>query len=80
MTTVLDVKGLYCPQPLLRARKALLAVPAGDSLVVLSTDPSAAIDFTVYCDRVGLELVRVDKEPGLLTIEVKKPPHWGVRG
>jgi tRNA 2-thiouridine synthesizing protein A len=41
---VLDARGLRCPLPLVRARQALAALPAGETLVVLATDPEAPID------------------------------------
>jgi tRNA 2-thiouridine synthesizing protein A len=72
-THLLDVKGLWCPEPVLRTRQALIDVPPGGVLTVLATDPAAVIDFTVYCDRAGLELLSVRKEPGLLTFEIRKP-------
>jgi tRNA 2-thiouridine synthesizing protein A len=70
---VLDVKGLWCPEPVLRTNLALRDVPPGAVLTVLATDPAAVIDFTCYCDRAGLELLSVKKEPGLLTFEIRKP-------
>ena len=69
---VLDVKGLRCPQPILRTRKAMLDVPPGERLTVLATDPSAVIDFRVYCDHVGHKLVSITETPGLLTFEIEK--------
>lgn len=44
MERTLDVRGLACPLPTLRARVALRAVPPGGTLVVLTTDPEAPID------------------------------------
>src|SRR6185312_5496151 len=66
MSRILDVKGLYCPEPVLRTKLAMRALPPGETLTVLATDPAAVIDFTCYCDRAGLELLSVRKEPGLL--------------
>jgi tRNA 2-thiouridine synthesizing protein A len=44
MRHTLDLRGLRCPIPLLRARAALPALPPGATLVVLATDPEAPID------------------------------------
>jgi tRNA 2-thiouridine synthesizing protein A len=44
MERTLDVRGLACPIPALRARIALRSVPPGGTLVVLATDPEAPID------------------------------------
>jgi tRNA 2-thiouridine synthesizing protein A len=41
---MLDVRGLACPIPLIRARRSLAALSDGDRLVVLATDPEAPID------------------------------------
>jgi tRNA 2-thiouridine synthesizing protein A len=54
---VLDVKGLNCPLPILRARKALKEVPPGGTLQVLATDPGAVKDFEAFCRTTGNELV-----------------------
>ena len=54
---VLDATGLRCPLPVLRARKALRALPAGARLRVLATDPGAAQDFRAFCEATGHELV-----------------------
>ena len=44
MERLLDVRGLRCPIPLIRAREALPALAPGDTLVVLATDPEAPVD------------------------------------
>jgi tRNA 2-thiouridine synthesizing protein A len=54
---LLDVKGLKCPLPILRARKALEAVPLGATLEVLATEPGAVTDFEALCRMTGNELV-----------------------
>jgi len=54
---VLDVKGLNCPLPILRAKKALKDMPAGSTLQVLATDPGAVKDFEAFCRSTGNELV-----------------------
>jgi tRNA 2-thiouridine synthesizing protein A len=70
---ILDVKGLYCPEPVLRTERVMRDLPAGEILTVLSTDPAAVIDFPYFCHGAGLELLSVTKEPGLLTFEIRKP-------
>ena len=44
MERELDVRGLSCPIPLVKARAALPGLSAGDALVVLATDPEAPVD------------------------------------
>jgi tRNA 2-thiouridine synthesizing protein A len=54
---VLDVKGLNCPLPILRAKKALKDLPTGGTLQVLATDPGAVKDFEAFCRTTGNELM-----------------------
>ena len=53
----LDAKGLNCPLPILKARKALKEVPAGGILEILATDPGAIADFHAFCRQTGNELI-----------------------
>lgn len=53
----LDAKGLNCPLPILKARKALKDVPAGGTLEILATDPGAVADFEAFCRQTGNELL-----------------------
>jgi tRNA 2-thiouridine synthesizing protein A len=52
----LDVRGLNCPVPLIRARRELAALAPGDVLVVLATDPEAPIDLAALAADGGHEL------------------------
>ena len=54
---ILDTKGLTCPLPVLKARKALAELPLGAKLEVLSTDPGSVPDFTAFCASTGNVLV-----------------------
>ena len=45
---VLDAKGLNCPLPILKAKKALKDVPEGGTLEILATDPGAVADFQAF--------------------------------
>ena len=53
----LDAKGLNCPLPILKARKALKEVPADGILEILATDPGAGADFEAFCRQTGNELI-----------------------
>ena len=57
MTIILDAKGLKCPLPVLRARKAMKEVAPGGLLQVLATDPGAVKDFAHFCETTGHALV-----------------------
>ena len=69
---VLDAKGLRCPLPVLRARKALKDVPNGDSLTVLATDPSAPKDFEAFCETAGHEFIESNEQDGIFSIRFRK--------
>lgn len=67
---VLDAKGLNCPLPILRAKKALKELATGQTLEVLATDPGAVKDFEAFCRTTGNELVEhhVDGKVYVFTI------------
>ena len=54
---VLDAKGLNCPLPILRAKKALNAMEDGQTLEIVGTGPGAVKDFEAFCRAHGIELV-----------------------
>ena len=53
MDTTLDVRGLACPLPAVKARRALAGVAPGSALVVLATDPEAPIDLAALAADAG---------------------------
>jgi tRNA 2-thiouridine synthesizing protein A len=53
----LDTRGLNCPLPILKAKKALAAMNSGDTLRVVSTDPGSMRDFQAFARQTGNELV-----------------------
>ena len=53
----LDVRGLNCPLPILRAKKALGDLSAGQVLKVMATDPGSVKDFQAFCKQTGNELL-----------------------
>ena len=53
----LDTRGLNCPLPILKAKKALAELQAGDLLKVLSTDPGSMRDFQAFARQTGHELL-----------------------
>ena len=69
---VLDTKGLKCPLPVLKARKAMRDVPPGGVLRVLATDPGAAKDFAHFCVTTGHVLLASSEAGGILTFDIKK--------
>jgi tRNA 2-thiouridine synthesizing protein A len=57
----LDLRGLACPLPVLKARKALLGLAPGRRLLVEASDPLAAIDIPHFCREAGHTLLATEK-------------------
>ena len=53
----LDVRGLVCPLPLLRTKKALATINLEEILKIVATDPASVIDFQAYVDQTNHELL-----------------------
>ena len=53
----LDTRGLNCPLPILKAKKALTAMQSGQLLRVVATDAGSLRDFTAFAKQAGNELV-----------------------
>jgi tRNA 2-thiouridine synthesizing protein A len=68
----LDAKGLNCPLPILKAKKALKPVAAGETLEILSTDPGSVADFQAFSRATGNELVEHDESDGVYRFVLKK--------
>ncbi len=72
MTTTLDTKGMNCPLPILKAKKAIKDLTEGDTLQVLSTDPGSVKDFEAFCRSTGNELLESNEADGVFTYMIKK--------
>ncbi len=57
----LDTRGLVCPLPILRTKQSLSKMTAGQILKVVATDPGAEIDFQVFAEQTGNELLSLDE-------------------
>lgn len=69
---LLDAKGLNCPLPILKAKKALKNVPVGGSLEVLATDPGSVADFEAFCRATGNELVESTVDSNVFRFVIKR--------
>jgi tRNA 2-thiouridine synthesizing protein A len=69
---VLDAKGLNCPLPILRAKKALKDIPIGGTLQVLATDPGAVKDFEAFCRATGNDLLESKVEGKLFEFLIRR--------
>jgi len=69
----LDARGLNCPLPILRAKKSMNGMLAGQILKVIATDPGAVNDFTAFCKQTGNELLESLELDGEFQFLIKKP-------
>ena len=70
--TRLDLRGLNCPQPVLRAKKALRAIPIGGVLVLECTDPLTVVDVPHFVNQTGHKLAAQDRRDGLYVFRIVK--------
>ena len=68
----LDLKGLKCPLPALKTRKALSKMESGQEIAVLCTDPMAAIDIPHLCNVTGDHLVSQEQSDDGLLFTIRK--------
>jgi len=69
---VLDLRGLRCPQPVLRAKKALRNIPIGGTLVMECTDPLTVIDVPHFVNQTGHALSAQTRDGGLYIFKIVK--------
>lgn len=67
-----DASGLQCPLPLLRLKKALMEMASGDVVKVIATDPAAHLDFGVYVDQTGHQLIELIRQSNTQIFYIKK--------
>ncbi|HTU53774.1 MAG TPA: sulfurtransferase TusA family protein [Acetobacteraceae bacterium] len=70
--TVLDLKELRCPLPVLRANRVLRGLPPGARLRVLATDRAAVADFQAYCRESGHALLAWSEEAGTFSFVIRR--------
>jgi tRNA 2-thiouridine synthesizing protein A len=72
MNTTLDARGLACPLPAIKARRALAGVPPGAALIVLATDPEAPIDLAAVAADAGCTYA-VEQRDGAWHLTLRRP-------
>jgi len=68
----LDVRGLVCPLPILRTKQSLSAMISGQTLQIIATDPASVIDFQVFSEQTGNELLSLSETAGEFIFVLKK--------
>jgi tRNA 2-thiouridine synthesizing protein A len=68
----LDASGLNCPLPILRAKKTLNGMEAGQILHIIATDPGSVKDFEAFSKQTGNELLESKEDGGKFLFLIKK--------
>jgi TusA-related sulfurtransferase len=69
---VLDVRGQFCPGPVLAARQGIDGLAEGQVLAILATDPAAEADLQAWAKWAGHHVLSIDKSEGYLRVLVRK--------
>jgi tRNA 2-thiouridine synthesizing protein A len=69
---VLDASGLNCPMPILKTKKALKGMSAGETLEVISTDAGSVKDLVAFCNQTGNKLLESTEVAGKYIFTVEK--------
>jgi tRNA 2-thiouridine synthesizing protein A len=68
----LDARGLNCPLPILRAKKSINELQAGQVLKIVATDPGAVKDFEAFCKQTGHELMNSREQGSEFVFMIRK--------
>ena len=68
----LDTRGLNCPLPILRTKKALVGIQSGQVLKIVATDPGSVKDFETFAKQTGHQLLSHGEANGEFTFLMKK--------
>ena len=71
-TATLDARGLNCPLPILRTKKALNSLQSGDTLQMVSSDPGSIKDIAAFCNQTGNELLENRTDSGEFIFIIRK--------
>ncbi|AEE94574.1 response regulator SirA [Acidianus infernus] len=68
----LDLKGMFCPGPVLETAKAIKTINVGEVLEVYATDPAAKSDLEAWARRTGHQIIDMKQENGVLRVLIKR--------
>lgn len=71
MAKVVDCIGLYCPEPVFRARKAMEEADVGEPIEIYTDDPASESDIPILVKKLGQELLKVEKNDDIFKFLVK---------
>jgi tRNA 2-thiouridine synthesizing protein A len=68
----MDLKGLPCPQPVIKVSKGIKEIQVGQVLMAVTTDPGALSDFPAWARTSGNEILKTEQSGGLITFWIKR--------
>ncbi|MGQ9759434.1 MAG: sulfurtransferase TusA family protein [Candidatus Methanomethylicaceae archaeon] len=72
MDREVDLRGLYCPIPVIRTREEIEKASVGEVVTVLADDPAAEEDLKRWARRAGHEVINVKRDGGAISVSIKK--------
>jgi tRNA 2-thiouridine synthesizing protein A len=69
---ILDLKGLACPQPVIKVNKGIKEIAVGQVLEAITTDPGSLSDFPAWARTSGNEIVKTEQKDGLIRFIIKR--------
>ncbi|ETC98499.1 MULTISPECIES: sulfurtransferase TusA family protein [Asaia] len=76
--TLLDVRGMACPLPVLRAHRSLKTLSPGAKLRVLATDRASVADFQAFCRETGHALIAFSEDGETLSFVIRRKSDTAV--
>ena len=67
----LDAKGMYCPMPIVKLKKATKTMELGQVLKIVATDPGSARDVPAWANKTGAEILETSEENGEYTFIIR---------
>ena len=69
---ILDLKGLACPQPVIKVNKGIKEIAVGQVLEAITTDPGSLSDFPAWSRTSGNEILKTEQKDGLIRFIIKR--------
>ena len=69
---IVDVRGLYCPEPVFRTKIEIEKLSIGDKIKIIADDPESEEDITRWADKTGHNLISIEKKDNELEFVIKK--------
>jgi tRNA 2-thiouridine synthesizing protein A len=71
-TQMLDAKGLNCPMPIIKTKKMLKDLKAGETLEIFATDPGSVPDFNAFCRSTGNEMIEQSQDGSVFRFVIRR--------